>query len=107
MRNPGGYGLVTSPVPTALLFDGGGRREFMLAGVFETDTVSCGHCSGSATVKPKQDAADVGALCKKCMKIVCRRCVNHGRQTGISCDPIEEKLRRSEAREAALRSYGL
>jgi len=99
MRNPGGYGIVISPEPTALRFDGGRRVEILrTAGVFETDTVTCGHCGGIATVRPKKDAVDeVGALCKLCMKVCCRRCVNHGRATGITCDPIEKKLERWEA----------
>lgn len=104
MRNPGGYGIVTSPVDTALLFNG--RREFMRAGIFETDTFTCGHgfCGGRVTaVKPYTDAADVGALCKKCMKVVCRYCVNLGRQQGITCDPLEARIERLEARERASR----
>lgn len=97
MRKPGGYGIVTSPVPTALRFDGGWRCETMGAGVFETDTYTCGHCGGVTTVLPFKDAADVGALCKKCMKVVCRKCVNEGRQSGvITCDPLEAKLERWE-----------
>jgi hypothetical protein len=94
MRNPGGYALVISPVPSALQFDG--RREQMRAGVFETDTFSCGHCGRITHVQPMVDAADVGALCKKCMKVVCRKCVNEGRRTGLSCDPVEAKLARWE-----------
>ncbi len=95
MRNPGGYGIVISPVPTPLHFDG--RREFMRAGVFETDTYTCGHCGRVTTVAPRIDPADVGALCKKCMKVVCRHCVNEGRSTGvISCDPVVAKLERWE-----------
>lgn len=96
MRNPGGYGIVFSPVPSALQFDGGRRREFMQAGTFETDTVTCGHCGGVTTVAPFRDAADdVGALCKKCMKVVCRHCVNNDRNA-LACDPVEAKLERWE-----------
>jgi hypothetical protein len=100
MRNPGGYGIVVSPVATPLSFDAGARREYMQPGHFETDTYSCNHCGAVTTVKPRVDPADVGALCKKCMKVVCRKCVNIGRQTGvISCDPIEAKLERLEKEE--------
>lgn len=96
MRNPGGYAIITSPVPSALQFDGT-RRENMRAGVFESDTFSCNHCGRITHVQPMTDAADVGALCKKCMKVVCRHCVNLGRSTGvISCDPLFAKLERWE-----------
>lgn len=101
MRNPGGYGIVTSPVPTALRF-ADGRREYMRAGVFETDTYTCGHgfCGGRVvSVRPGEDPTNTGALCKKCMKIVCRHCVNLGRQQGITCDPLEAKIERAEARD--------
>lgn len=96
MRNPGGYGIVTSPVPTKVDF-GQGRVEHMRAGVLETDTFSCGHCGRITAVRAFTDAADVGALCKKCMKVVCRKCVNEGRSTGtVSCDPLEAKFERLE-----------
>lgn len=99
MRNPGGYGIVTSPDPSHLHFDGT-RREYMRAGVFETDSFTCFHCNRVTHVKPKIDAADMGGLCKMCMELVCTKCV------GGPCDPFEEKLLREEARYHALRSYG-
>lgn len=103
MRNPGGYGFVSSPVDTALHFDGR-RREFMRAGVFETDTFTCAHsfCGGRVVaVKSRMDPADIGGLCKVCMKLICPTCVGRG------CDPLEKALERAEARGIALRSYGL
>lgn len=100
MRNPGGYGILISPVATPVSLDGGMRQEYASTGVFETDTFTCGHCGRVTTVMPRVDAADVGALCKKCMKVVCRHCVNEGRRTGvITCDPLEAKMERAEARE--------
>jgi len=72
----------------------------MRAGTFETDTFTCFHCDMVTHVKPKMDAADMGGLCKVCMKLICRHCVGKG------CDPLEEKLARAEAKERALRSYG-
>ena len=97
MRNPGGYGIITSPVPSALHFDGR-RREHMRAGIFETDTFTCFHCNTVTHVKPRMDAADMGGLCKVCMKLICVHCVGKG------CDPMEEKLKRAEDRDRFRRS---
>ena len=98
MRNPHGYGVVVSPVDTALRFDGPKgspheRREAMRAGIFETDTFRCGHCGRHTSVKPKMDPADIGGLCKCCMQLVCKYCV------GKNCDTLEAKLDRADARE--------
>lgn len=86
MRNPGG---------TAILTDADGREHV-------TDTFSCGHCSRIVMVKPKQDPADLGGLCKRCVKLICPQCAGFG-----DCDPIEEKLKRWEASYLARRSYGI
>ncbi len=102
MRSPGGYGVLSSPVPSKVWFDPDRKDvERAPAGVFETDTFSCFHCSRVVRVKPKMDAADIGGLCKLCMKHICKHCV------GKSCVPFEKKLERMEARERALRSYGV
>lgn len=106
MRNPGGYGIVSSPISTKVDF-GQGRIEYIQAGIFETDTFSCGHCGRVTTVRPRIDAADVGALCKKCMKVVCRQCVNLGRKYNLTCDPLERKLERAEARERLFKMAGI
>lgn len=101
MRNPGGYGIATAAdgEPFALWFDRQ-RREVthVKSGVFETDTFTCFHCHVVTRVKPKMDAADLGGLCKVCMKLICSRCVGKG------CDPMEEKLKRSEDRDRFRRS---
>lgn len=68
----------------------------------EGETFTCGHCNKVTFVKPWTDPADLGGLCKGCMRLVCGPCVDQ-----LRCDPIEKKLERSEARGAALRSYGL
>lgn len=67
-----------------------------------TETFTCGHCNKVTKVKAFADPADLGGLCKTCMRLICDRCVNTMR-----CDPIEKKLERAEARGEALRSYGL
>jgi hypothetical protein len=75
MRNPGGY---------AFTFDPGGTRQ-------EADSFTCFHCNHVVIVKPKCDPADLGGMCRLCMKMVCPTCVDVG-----SCDPFEKKLERSE-----------
>lgn len=101
MRNPGGYGVAFSRAegPFALWFDGSRRdATHVKSGIFETDTFTCFHCSRVTRVKPKMDAADLGGLCKVCMKLICSHCVGKG------CDPLEEKLKRSEDRDRFRRS---
>lgn len=85
MYRPGGHFIVTSD-----------------EGEQWTDTFTCGHCNAVVAVPVKQQAADIGGLCKQCMKLICPGCVTRGH-----CDPLEEKLRRAEARHEALRSYGV
>jgi len=85
MRNPGGVFIYTSP-----------------EGEVVTESFTCGHCGNLVEVKPKQDPANIGGLCKCCMKLICAGCVARG-----NCDPFEKKLLRAEARGIALRSYGL
>ena len=101
MRNPGGYGTATSVdgEPFALWFEPSlGHVEVARSGIFETDTFTCFHCSHVTRVKPKMDAADLGGLCKVCMKMICSRCVGKG------CDPLEEKLKRAEDKDRFRRS---
>jgi len=111
MRNPGGYGIAIAHgdgKPLALRFDPSSPYDVTGSRFqVEVDTFTCGHCGSATWVRPKVDPADVGALCRKCMKVVCRKCVNLGRQTGITCDPLEEKLRRSEDKDRFRRSLNL
>ena len=69
--------------------------------VQECDTQTCNHCNKVVHIKHKMDPADMGGLCKQCMKFICPKCV------GFSCTPFEKKLEAVEARERALRSYGI
>lgn len=66
------------------------------------ETFACGHCNKQTFIKPMCDPAEIGGLCKGCMRLVCGPCVDQMR-----CDPIEKKLERQEARGSALRSYGI
>lgn len=83
MRRPQGYGVE--------------RRDGAI--VHEEDSFTCGHCNTVVFVKPKQDAADMGGLCKLCMKLTCARCAGSGK-----CDPFEEKLLRMESRDRLLKA---
>lgn len=69
-------------------------------GTKECDTFTCGHCQRIVFVKPKQDAADTGGLCKVCMTLICPRCV--GAQV---CLPFMKKLEAEENRDRIRRSY--
>ena len=82
MRNPQGYSIITGPAP----------------GAGEMDTFTCGHCNRVKFVKSMERAEDMGGLCKVCMRLICENCL------GFSCDPIEEKLKRWEAKEQFLKS---
>ena len=68
----------------------------------EVESFTCGHCNFVTKIKPRCDPADAGGLCKRCMRLICKGCAG-----AMRCDPIEKKLERAEARQEALRSYGL
>lgn len=84
MLRPQGYATLTGP-----------------DGVVECDTSVCAHCNAITHVKPRQDPATIGGLCKCCMGLICPRCV------GGECVPFMKKIERWEQRNHALRSYGL
>ena len=66
----------------------------------EADTFTCFHCNTVVKVKPKCDPAEIGGMCKICMKMICPSCV------GMGCKPFSKKLEEWEARDLARRSYG-
>lgn len=70
-------------------------------GVKEADTFTCHHCNAITHVKAKADPAELGGLCKHCMKLICKNCVGKG------CTPFLEKLDRFEKRLLARKSMGL
>ncbi len=82
MRRPQGYGIET--------------RDGKVIG--EEDSFTCGHCNTIVFVKPRQDPADMGGLCKLCMRLTCPVCAGKA-----SCDPFEKKLERMESRDRFLR----
>jgi hypothetical protein len=85
MRQPQGYGVTDSPE---------GRRE--------QDTFTCFHCQRIVAVRPLMDAADMGGLCKVCMRLICMECV-----AKLTCTPWEKAMEQIEARDRFLRSVGL
>lgn len=66
----------------------------------EWDTFTCGHCWPPTihNVQPFCDPADLGGLCKVCMRLICPKCLGEG-----SCTPFEKKLEAEEARYHASR----
>lgn len=84
MRKPGGYACIVEP-------DKATR---------EADTFSCVHCNTIVHVPAKADV-NFFSICRQCMAPVCKRCAGKG------CVPFLKKLEIVEARDRALRSYGL
>lgn len=81
----GGYAVIVDP-------DGG---------KIEASTFTCAHCNSIVHVWPKMKMDDLGSMCRNCMKMVCAKC------SDLGCVPFEKKLERLEARDRALRSYGV
>ena len=100
MRRIDGYAVISSPEPSKVYFDRL-RCEEISAGTFEVETVQCGHCGRHMHIKPRMDPADMGALCKSCMKFECPRCV------GLGCTPLGKRIEQAEKRDIARRSYGI
>ena len=50
-------------------------------------------------VTPRCDPADMGGLCKQCMRLICPRCVDR-----MVCLPWEEMITRQEAKGRMHRS---
>lgn len=99
MRRPGGYAVITCPVPVEVSFDRA-RRERLGEGNFELDTFTCQHCGRVVHVKPGMIPDELGSMCRNCMRMVCSICAPG------PCVPFEKKLDLAERRAQALRSYG-
>jgi hypothetical protein len=98
MRNAGGHALVTNPAPAKLSLAGLSCEE-VGAGVFEVDTFTCKHCNCVRHVPVRSQGDEY--FCRNCMARICPPCADH------PCIPFLKKLERAEARQEALRSYGL
>ena len=91
MRRPEGYATVFGDLPgdAPTVVDRGIRHVET-----EIDPFTCGHCNRVVHVPPRQDAADIGGLCKQCMGLICPRCVDKR-----TCTPWEKQMLESEARD--------
>lgn len=97
MRNPGGYALITSPVPTQVHFDGL-RCEAIGAGTTEIDCFSCRHCNRVIHVQTRSQGDEY--FCRGCMGRICPPCADH------PCIPFMRKVEAQEERDRRLRAYG-
>lgn len=74
--------------------------------VHEHETITCIHCQRIVRVAGWNHRTgkrfDPGGLCRRCMKMICGPCADHGR-----CTPFEAQLELSEKREAERRRFGL
>lgn len=78
--------------------------EGALIGPFTTQreaTFTCAHCNMVVRLPTRADPEKLGGWCMVCDKAICPECVKTGK-----CDPMEEKIKRFEARIEARRSYG-
>lgn len=100
MRKPHGYAQIVGP-PGAQPVGAGNEGVRSLEQHGEADTFTCGHCRAIVHVPVRCDPADMGGLCKTCLRLICPRC--HAKNC---CTPWEEAFARREARADALRSYG-
>jgi hypothetical protein len=79
----------------SVLDNGDGRPQ-------EFDTFTCGHCQRMKRIPHGKRAEDtVGRVCSCCQRVVCAKCKGEA-----TCDVIEKKLERAEARDAARRGMG-
>jgi hypothetical protein len=85
MRNAQGYAALTDRVTGNV--------------TAERETFTCNHCSRIVHVAARADPANIGGMCKLCMKLICPRCV------GGRCIPWVEKIDRLEARIERQRWY--
>ena len=92
MRGTSGYARLWDPT-----FYGGHPKE--------ADTYSCNHCNKIVHVKPMAPLDDLGGRCGACDALICKDCLQKSYTHG--CDVFEEKLKRMEAKGAAIASYGL
>lgn len=105
MLNPGGYATLISERSGLAKLGRDFRCEEVPEGLWECDTFTCGHAGPDhigneiVYVMPRADPANIGGLCKQCMKLICPRCLGKG------CTPLEKSLEKWEARERARQSY--
>lgn len=98
---PGGYAEVIG-ADAGVVRLSHGQRIFFCNEIGKMDTFTCFHNNEVVHVPAKCDPAEMGGVCKICMKLICKECVAKG-----GCTPFEKKLEAWRARTEALRSYGM
>jgi hypothetical protein len=95
LSQPKGYLITTDPDPT---------RSKGQKAVVENDTVTCGHCGAIKIIPPMCKPADMPVTqCFGCRRFICLNCDDIRVRT-LTCDVIENKLERAEARDRFRRS---
>ncbi|HEV1992422.1 MAG TPA: hypothetical protein VGR34_06120 [Candidatus Dormibacteraeota bacterium] len=78
--------------------------------IMEYQTFTCAHCQTIVNVIPGADGPDRqndgSGLCLICMGLTCKRC-QLAQSKGAPCVPWEKMMEQIEARDIALRSYGI
>jgi len=78
--------------------------------IIECQTFTCAHCQAIVNVVPGADGPhrqnDGSGLCMICFGLTCKRC-QLAQSKGAPCTPWEKKMEQIEARDRALRSYGI
>jgi hypothetical protein len=94
-RQPQGYLAISDPDPT---------RSKGQKPIVEFATITCGHCGRIVKVDLKA-AEPPTERCYGCGQNICLDCVRERART-MTCDVIEKKLERSEARARFHRAIG-
>lgn len=90
MRNPGGYFISTDPDP---------RKGTGQTAVIERDSITCGHGGEIVLVPPLCKPEDMPyAICWTCRRFICLKC-DAERVKTLTCDVIENKIERMEAKD--------
>lgn len=96
-RQPHGYLVSTDPDPAKALGQ---------AAIVEFNTITCGHGGELIRVPAMCKPEDMPyALCWGCRRNICLKCDAERART-LTCDVIENKLERAEARERFRRELG-
>jgi hypothetical protein len=96
-RSPQGYFVSSDPDPAK----GMGQQA-----VVEKSSVTCGHCCRIVLVPPMCKPEDTPyALCWGCRRNICLACDEERART-LTCDVIEKKLERWEAKDRFRRELG-
>lgn len=100
MRRPGGYAFLESWRPGTVITDRGSMPQRVPEGLYEWDTFTCAHCNGVRHAPAAKHDTDY-FFCRNCMARICPACSHQG------CRPFEKLIETVEARDRALRSYGV